>query len=131
MKAILFFLFSLSVSSALLSVHGPILNARYVKRVIASVSTILISANIALADGGGANLGENNKILKGGASTLQQGISKTITRGVNLDGSDFHGLNLKGVAFQQSIVRDANFKDCNLRSAGKTFIFVRLWCYWH
>lgn len=65
----------------------------------------------------GANDASNTKIKKGGASTLQQGISKTITRGVNLDGSDFHGQNLKGVAFQQSIVRDTNFKGCNLYSA--------------
>ena len=66
----------------------------------------------------GANLGENQKIKAGGASTLQAGIAKTITRGVNLDRSDFHGQNLKGVAFQQSIVRDSNFRDCNLYSAG-------------
>lgn len=65
----------------------------------------------------GANDLANAKIKKGGASTLQQGISKSITRGVNLDGSDFHGQNLKGVAFQQSIVRDANFRDTNLYSA--------------
>lgn len=65
----------------------------------------------------GANDTSNTKILKGGASTLQQGIAKSITRGVNLDGSDFSGQNLKGVAFQQSIVRDASFKNSNLYSA--------------
>ena len=77
-----------------------------------------LSSSMPLLADEGANAGENNKIKKGGASTLQAGISKTITRGVNLDRSDFHGQNLKGVAFQQSIVRDANFKDCNLYSAG-------------
>ena len=40
-----------------------------------------------------------------------------MTRGVNLDRSDFHGQNMKGVAFQQSIVRDTNFRGCNLYSA--------------
>ena len=66
----------------------------------------------------GANDGSNAKIRRGGASTLQQGISKTITRGVNIDNADFHGQNLKGVAFQQSIVRDADFRGCNLVGAG-------------
>lgn len=70
----------------------------------------------AIADSG-ANDTSNTKIKRGGASTLQQGITKAITRGVNLDGSDFHGQNLKGVAFQQSIVRDVNFRDTNLYSA--------------
>ena len=65
----------------------------------------------------GANDKANTYIRKGGASTLQQGIVKTITRGVNLDGIDFGGQNLKGVAFQQSIVRQANFKGANLYSA--------------
>eukprot|EP01038_Epipyxis_sp_PR26KG_P013771 gene13771-18468_t len=65
----------------------------------------------------GANVTSNTKILRGGASTLQQGITKTITRGVNLDGSDFSDKNLKGVAFQQSIIRDSNFKNANLYSA--------------
>ena len=67
-------------------------------------------------DRGGNSL-ENTKIRKGGASTLQQGIVKTITRGVNLDGINLEGQNLKGVAFQQSIVRFANFKNANLFSA--------------
>jgi uncharacterized protein YjbI with pentapeptide repeats len=36
---------------------------------------------------------------------------------VNLDNSDFSDQNLKGVAFQQSIVRDSSFKNTNLYSA--------------
>ena len=68
--------------------------------------------------GEGANDGSNSKIKKGGASTLQAGIAKTITRGVNLDRSDFSGQNLKGVSFQQSIVRDTSFKGANLQDTG-------------
>jgi uncharacterized protein YjbI with pentapeptide repeats len=36
---------------------------------------------------------------------------------VNLDRSNFKGENLKGVAFQQSIVRDCDFRGANLYSA--------------
>mmetsp|Transcript_53521 Transcript_53521/g.64548 ORF Transcript_53521/g.64548 Transcript_53521/m.64548 type:complete len:263 (+) Transcript_53521:94-882(+) len=68
----------------------------------------------ALAESGGANLGANTKITTGGASTLQSGRTIAITRGVNLDGQDFSNRNLKGVAFQQSIVRNANFENANL-----------------
>eukprot|EP00529_Nitzschia_sp_RCC80_P032809 CAMPEP_0113452036 /NCGR_PEP_ID=MMETSP0014_2-20120614/6643_1 /TAXON_ID=2857 /ORGANISM="Nitzschia sp." /LENGTH=230 /DNA_ID=CAMNT_0000343403 /DNA_START=42 /DNA_END=731 /DNA_ORIENTATION=- /assembly_acc=CAM_ASM_000159 len=67
--------------------------------------------------GSGAETAANAKITTGGASTLQSGRTIAITRGVNLDGSDFHGQNLKGVAFQQSIVRDTNFEGCNLFGA--------------
>lgn len=56
----------------------------------------------------------NAKITTGGASTLQSGRTIAITRGVNLDRQDFSNQNLKGVAFQQSIVRDASFKNSNL-----------------
>lgn len=87
------------------------------KPVIALVLSSLLFCSPTIAVDNGANDGANSKILKGGASTLQQGIAKSITRGVNLDGSDFHGQNLKGVAFQQSIVRKANFRDANLYSA--------------
>lgn len=66
------------------------------------------------ADDRGATSVANAKITTGGASTLQSGRTIAITRGVNLDFSDFSGQNLKGVAFQQSIVRDTNFKGCNL-----------------
>lgn len=62
----------------------------------------------------GAETAANAKITTGGASTLQSGRTIAITRGVNLDRSNFAGQNLKGVAFQQSIVRDTNFKGCNL-----------------
>lgn len=69
------------------------------------------------ASDGGATSAANAKITTGGASTLQSGRTIAITRGVNLDNSDFHGQNLKGVAFQQSIVRDTNFEGCNLVGA--------------
>ena len=96
-----------------------------------AISSLLISATpmsypmhdvfVPVAHAGNPDLGANDpsntKIKKGGASTLQQGIAKTITRGVNLDNSDFTGQNLKGVAFQQSIVRDTSFKNTNLYSA--------------
>ena len=65
----------------------------------------------------GASSGANAKITTGGASTLQSGRTIAITRGVNLDNSDFSNQNLKGVAFQQSIVRDANFENSNLVGA--------------
>ncbi len=65
----------------------------------------------------GATSSANAKITTGGASTLQSGRTIAITRGVNLDNSDFSKQNLKGVAFQQSIVRDTNFQGCNLVGA--------------
>ena len=61
--------------------------------------------------------GSNAKLMTGGASTLQSGRTISITRGVNLDGSDFSNQNLKGVAFQQSIVRDTDFSNSNLQGA--------------
>lgn len=75
-----------------------------------------VTPALAVSDGG-ASVGSNAKITTGGASTLQSGRTIAITRGVNLDGSDFSKQNLKGVAFQQSIVRDANFKGANLYGA--------------
>jgi len=77
----------------------------------------LTVTNVSADSDKGANDTSNTKIKAGGASTLQRGISKTITRGVNLDNSDFSGQNLRGVAFQQSVVRDANFKGTNLYGA--------------
>jgi uncharacterized protein YjbI with pentapeptide repeats len=68
------------------------------------------------AEGGASNVA-NSKLAKGGASTLQSGRTSSLTRGVNLDRSDFSNQNLTGVAFQQSIVRDANFKGSNLVGA--------------
>jgi len=78
-----------------------------------------VESNAAWAAGNdmGATSVSNSKITTGGASTLQSGRTITITRGVNLDFSNFANQNLKGVAFQQSIVRDANFKNSNLVGA--------------
>lgn len=84
-----------------------------------AVSIMLHSPLEALAatqDRGASDV-SNSKIQTGGASTLQSGRTIAITRGVNLDRSDFSGQNMKGVAFQQSIVRDANFKGSNLFGA--------------
>ncbi|KAG7354226.1 pentatricopeptide repeat protein [Nitzschia inconspicua] len=83
---------------------------------ISLVSAIALGAPAFAADGG-ASVGANAKITTGGASTLQSGRTIAITRGVNLDRSDFSLQNLKGVAFQQSIVRDSNFKGSNLVGA--------------
>lgn len=83
---------------------------------IALVSTLSL-IDPAFAAGGGATAAANAKITTGGASTLQSGRTIAITRGVNLDRSDFSNQNLKGVAFQQSIVRDTNFKGSNLVGA--------------
>ena len=63
-------------------------------------------------EGKGAEKLENSKIQGGGASTLQGGRRITITRGVNLDNTDWKGEDLRGVAFQQSVVRSANFEVC-------------------
>lgn len=75
-----------------------------------------VVATLACSDPCWADNGEM-KIQKGGASTMQSGRTISITRGVNLDRSNFAGQNLKGVAFQQSIVRDANFAKSNLVGA--------------
>ena len=48
---------------------------------------------------------------------MQSGRTIAIKSGFNLDRSDFSNENLKGVAFQQSIVYDANFESCNLVGA--------------
>ena len=53
------------------------------------------------------------KIAGGGASTLQSGRVIAITRGVNLDDTDWTGKDLKGVAFQQSVLRNCNFRGVN------------------
>ncbi|KAJ1451235.1 hypothetical protein M885DRAFT_487836 [Pelagophyceae sp. CCMP2097] len=57
------------------------------------------------------------KIEGGGASTLQSGRIIAITRGVNLDNTNWEARNLKGVAFQQSVLRNCNFRKANLFTA--------------
>lgn len=97
---------------------GERVNAAFVRGTLltAALSLQLATGLPALADDG-ASTAAGAKIQTGGASTLQSGRTIAITRGVNLDRSDFSNQNLKGVAFQQSIVRDANFKNSNLFSA--------------
>jgi uncharacterized protein YjbI with pentapeptide repeats len=90
-----------------------------------AIATISLVSALSLAEpalaapstDAGATNAANAKITTGGASTLQSGRTIAITRGVNLDRSDFSNQNLKGVAFQQSIVRDSNFKGSNLVGA--------------
>jgi uncharacterized protein YjbI with pentapeptide repeats len=84
-------------------------------------ATLAMAAPVMAADGAS---GANAKITTGGASTLQSGRTISITRGVNLDQSDFSNQNLKGVAFQQSIVRNANFRNANL--VGSSFFDATL-----
>ena len=83
----------------------------------ATWSLSIPSAALAAQPDLGASSAANSKLTTGGASTLQSGRTISITRGVNLDNSDFHGQNLKGVAFQQSIVRDTDFSNSNLVGA--------------
>jgi len=87
-------------------------------------STLSLAEPALAAAEGGATTAANAKITTGGASTLQSGRTIAITRGVNLDRSDFSFQNLKGVAFQQSIVRDTNFKGTNL--VGSSFFDATL-----
>ena len=82
--------------------------------LVASLAAGALVPPPALAADVGASTAASAKITTGGASTLQSGRTIAITRGVNLDRSDFKGLNLKGVAFQQSIVRDTDFRGTNL-----------------
>lgn len=84
----------------------------------AIAASMIFNPGFAIADEStGASSAANSKITTGGASTLQSGRTIAITRGVNLDRSDFSNQNLKGVAFQQSIVRDTNFQGSNLMGA--------------
>ncbi len=87
-------------------------------------ATLALGTPVMAVDDRGASSNANAKITTGGASTLQSGRTIAITRGVNLDNSDFSGQNLKGVAFQQSIVRDTNFKGTNL--VGSSFFDATL-----
>lgn len=50
---------------------------------------------------------------------LFSGARKTVTRGVNIENADYHGKDLSGVSFQQSLVRGTNFKNAKLVAAGE------------
>mmetsp|Transcript_42239 Transcript_42239/g.62560 ORF Transcript_42239/g.62560 Transcript_42239/m.62560 type:complete len:253 (-) Transcript_42239:78-836(-) len=111
-----------TLSSPLENVPTPFQEIAEVAKKTLTAAVLIGTLSFGLTNGaafadGGASVGANAKITTGGASTLQSGRTIAITRGVNLDRSDFGGQNLKGVAFQQSIVRDANFKDSNLVGA--------------
>ena len=78
-------------------------NAAKASAAVFLAGILTLSPALAAGDGG-ASVGANAKITTGGASTLQSGRTIAITRGVNLDNSDFSKQNLKGVAFQQSML---------------------------
>ena len=81
-------------------------------------TTATTTTTLVLSDtSNGASSAANAKLTTGGASTLQSGRTISITRGVNLDNSNFANQNLKGVAFQQSVVRDTDFSNSNLVGA--------------
>ena len=83
-----------------------------------STATTTTTTTLVLSDtSNGASSAANAKLTTGGASTLQSGRTISITRGVNLDNSNFANQNLKGVAFQQSVVRDTDFSNSNLVGA--------------
>ena len=82
-----------------------------------AVSVLLLASPVLPALADDAPDKADFKIQGGGASTLQSGRRITITRGVNLDNTDWAGQDLKGVAFQQSVVRSANFAKANLMTA--------------
>mmetsp|Transcript_4705 Transcript_4705/g.6464 ORF Transcript_4705/g.6464 Transcript_4705/m.6464 type:complete len:241 (-) Transcript_4705:122-844(-) len=91
------------------------------KRMIPLFS-ILAAGSVAFtpfagADGPGILI--DSKIEKGAASTSvnNSGSIKTITRGVDLSGANFEKKNLKGVSFQQSIIRGGNFRGANVEAA--------------
>jgi uncharacterized protein YjbI with pentapeptide repeats len=101
---------------------SPSLSAREI--IATSLASLVLACSLALASPAlaasdqGASSAANTKIAAGGASSASfTGRSITITRGVNLDNSDFSNQNLKGVAFQQSVVRYANFANTNLQGA--------------
>eukprot|EP00752_Nemacystus_decipiens_P010309 g9185.t1 len=60
----------------------------------------------------------DSKLSLGAASTGDKGARKTVTRGVNIENADYHGKDLSGVSFQQSLVRGTNFKGSKLVAAG-------------
>mmetsp|Transcript_12274 Transcript_12274/g.30997 ORF Transcript_12274/g.30997 Transcript_12274/m.30997 type:complete len:318 (-) Transcript_12274:7-960(-) len=103
---------------------GQMAKAGTLSAAFCLVSVLSFAQPSFAAPEGGATTAANAKITTGGASTLQSGRTIAITRGVNLDRSDFSNQNLKGVAFQQSIVRDSSFKGSNL--VGSSFFDATL-----
>lgn len=120
---------STQTSSTATSLLEPLQSFGRGAAVVTAAAAFALASTLSLtepvfAGEGGATTASNAKITTGGASTLQSGRTIAITRGVNLDRSDFSNQNLKGVAFQQSIVRDSNFKGSNL--VGSSFFDATL-----
>lgn len=53
----------------------------------------------------------------GGSSSSARSVTKTVTRGVNLENAYFANTDFEGVSFQQSMLRQADFSNCVLRNA--------------
>ena len=100
---------ALAVGDAIYGAAGEFTKAREIEGGYRG-STPGQDKQFAAGAGKGAETAENSKIQGGGASTLQGGRRITITRGVNLDNTNWKGEDLRGVAFQQSVVRSANFE---------------------
>lgn len=99
---------------------APVMNTEMSRRSMLAAGVagaMLLQPQSTLAAATETNDKADFKLQGGGASTLQSGRRITITRGVNLDNTDWKGENLKGVAFQQSVVRSSNFDGANLESA--------------
>lgn len=76
----------------------------------------LLSTNADAAD----DLRPELKVSGGSASTSatkEKSVTKTLTRGVNMERADFSGRTFEGVSFQQSILRQADFSNAKLRDA--------------
>ncbi|GJQ09601.1 hypothetical protein GpartN1_g1392.t1 [Galdieria partita] len=89
--------------------------AAIVTTTLPSVSTFNMSW-LCYAEGIERDLG---KVGGGAASSgkTSTGVSRTVTRGVNLSGADFSKQELSGVSFQQSLLRETDFHAAKLVSA--------------
>lgn len=88
--------------------------------MVATAAATLLALSPALAED--VDLRPQLKVSGGSASTSggtkgARTVTKTVTRGVNLEGADFSNQNFEGVSFQQSILRQANFSGSVLLNA--------------
>lgn len=74
----------------------------------------------AFADSTPIDVRTATKVAGGSASTSagsMRSVIKNVTRGVDLEGTNFSGQNLDGVSFQQSILRRSDFSGASLVAA--------------